>query len=352
MIKKICFFLGHYDPARQVIMEYYEKIFPKDVEIFIVCAKKFDKERYHLKRTKIFEFLDPKMIVPFKLRKFLKENNIDLVINLTGEAEVAMALLISTIFSRTKNIFYFLGNPKDNLKLSVFLFFQFFTASILSVCKEVADKFKRLLFFKRKDIFYVPYPINIHIFKPLNKKLMRKKFGFKENDKVLIYVGRIHFSQGSDYLYDLVKKNPEKKFILIGELKDNNFKNRKFENVTHIPFVSNKELPNYYNLADLSLFFSRRNSYPYPPRESLACEVPVILFNLNTFGQLKTNAVKKVPFDVEKIQEEINHFFSLSKKEKEKMGKEGRRFIIEDSSEEKIKEKTLKYFLIFDKKKK
>jgi ADP-heptose:LPS heptosyltransferase len=107
MAIRICFFLGHYDPARQVIMEYYEKIFPKDVEFFIVCASKFDREKYHLKRTSVFEILDPKMIVPFKLRKFLKENDIDLVINLTGEAEVALIFFISTLYIRQKIFFIF-----------------------------------------------------------------------------------------------------------------------------------------------------------------------------------------------------------------------------------------------------
>lgn len=347
MTKKICFFLGHYDPARQVIMEYYEKIFPQDVEFYIVCANKFDKEKYPLKRTKVIEILDPKMIVPFKLRKFLKEKDIDLVINLTGEAEVALIFFISTLFSKTKNILYFLGNPKNDLRMSFFLFFQFFTSGILFICKEISDKFKKFLFFKRKSIFYIPFPINTNIFKPMNKKVMRKKFGFKEKDKILFYVGRIEPEQGSDYLLDLIKKNPEKKFILIGQLRDKNFEDNKFENVTHIPFVPNKELPYYYNLADITLFFSKRNAYPYPPRESLACEVPVILFNLNTFGQLKTDAVKKVPFNIEKIQEEINSLFMLPKKEKETLVKEGRKFIIEDSSEEKIKKKTLEYFSNF-----
>jgi glycosyltransferase involved in cell wall biosynthesis len=156
----------------------------------------------------------------------------------------------------------------------------------------------------------------------MNKKTLRKQFGFKYSDKILFYVGRIEPEQGSDYLLELIKRNPEKKFILIGQMRDDNFKDKKFENVTYIPFVPNTELPYYYNLADITLFFSKRNAYPYPPRESLACEVPVILFNLNTFGQLKTDAVKKVPFDVEKIQKEIDNLFYLSKKVKEIMIKE------------------------------
>lgn len=344
-VKRICFFLGHYDPARQVIMEYYEKIFPKDIELFIACASPFDKEKYHLTRTKVFEFLDKKQIVPFKLRKFLKENEIDLVINLTGQAEVAITLFISTLLNKTKNVFYFLGNPGINLKNSFFLFYQFFTSGVWACCKEVSDKLKKILFFKKDQIFYLPFPIDVNLFDIKKRETLRKKLKFGQKEKILIYVGRIEPEQGSDYILELIEKNPDKRFLLIGQMRDENFKDKNFKNLTHIPYVKKSNLPDYYNSADLTLFLSKRNSYPYPPRESLACGIPVIVFNLETFGQLKTPAVTKVPFSVDEIQRGIDEVFSLSEKEREQLGREGRKFIVDDSSEEKLKEPTLNYFL-------
>jgi len=203
---------------------------------------------------------------------------------------------------------------------------------------------KRFLFFSRKKIFYLLVPIDTNLFKPKNKFELRKKFGFKEKDKILIYIGRIELEQGSDYLLKLIKKNPDKKFILIGEVKDECFK-KKFKNVTPIPYVLHKDIPDYLNVSDLSLFFSKRNNYPLPPRESLSCGIPVILFNLHTFGQLKTKAVIKVPLNMEKIKEGIENFFSLSTEQKRQLSEEGREFIIRDCSEESVREKTLKLFL-------
>jgi len=341
-IKRVCFFLGHYDPARQVIFNYYEKIFPRDMKFFIACADKFDREKYKLERTKVFEFTDKRYKTPFQLRKFLKENKIELLINLTGAGEIAISMFIATVFTKTKSIFYFLGNPKANLMNSCFLFFQFFFSKIISSGKEISDKLKKILFFNHKKMLYLPFPINTNLFVPKNKKALRKKFGFKKSDKVLFYVGRIEPEQGSDYLLELIKRNPEKKFLLVGQIKDENFEKNKFKNVTHFPFIPNKELPDYINTADLSLFFSKRNSYPYPPRESLACEVPVLLFDLKTFGQLKTRATIKVGFNIEKVQKEIERFFSLPEKELKEISKEGREFIVKDSSEEKLKDKTIK----------
>jgi glycosyltransferase involved in cell wall biosynthesis len=347
MTKKICFFFGHYGPSLHVIIDYFEKIFPEDIELFVICAHKMDKseEKYHFKRAKTFEFLSNKAIVPFQLRNFLKKNNIDILVTFGGEGKIALTLFIATVFTKIKTIFYLLINPKITLENCFFLFSQFFTTRFLSCGKEVSDKLKKFLFFKKEETFYLPFPVNMQLFKPKNKDKLRGKFGFNDQDKVFIYVGRIEFEQGSDYLLELIQTNQDKKFILIGEMRDEKFKEKKFKNVMHIPYVSNNKLPDYYNMADLSLFFSKRNSYPYPPRESLACGVPVILFDLNTFGQLITTAVKKLPFDIKKIQQEIDKFFLLSKKERKELSEEGRKFIIEDSSEEKIKDITLNYLL-------
>lgn len=54
-----------------------------------------------------------------------------------------------------------------------------------------------------------------------------------------------------------------------------------------------------------------------------------------------------MPFEINKIQEEINKFFLLSEKERKILGKEGREFILNDTSEEKIKNKTLKLLFRF-----
>lgn len=344
-MSRVCFFFGHYGPSMHVIMNYYEKICPKDTEFFMVCATEIDKEKYKFEKTKVYEFLDKKQEVILKLRKFIRKNKIDLFIIFGGESKMAITLTLATMFTGTKTIFYFLNNPKINLKNQIFLISQFFTTRFLSCCKEVGDGFQKFLFLSKDKFFYLPCPINTETFKPKNKEKLRKELGLTKKDKVLVYVGRVEFEQGADYLFDLIENNPDKKFILIGEMKYEKFKEKKFENLIHLSHIPNNKVSDYYNIADISLFFSRRTSYPYPPRESMACGTPVILFNLNTYGQMTTKAARKVGFNIEEIQKEIDSFFSLSKKEKEEFSKEGRKFIIEDSSEEKIKEKTIKHLL-------
>jgi len=344
MIKRICFFTPEYDPARQTQMNYYEKILPKEIEIFIVSLKEVDK-KYKLKRSKIFSLGYDKIKAPFRLRKFCKENKIDLLTNLRGTGKALFGFVIATSFSKTKSLFYVVGNPKFSNSVSWFYFIsQFFITRFLSSSKWVTGNLKKYLFFSRNKIFYLTNPVDVHKFKP-QKTELRKKLGFTDKDKIFIYVGRIEPEQGSDYLLELIKKNPDKKFLLIGTMRDENYKNFKPNNLMHIPFIQNVDLPDYYNIADLCLFFTKRNAYPLPPREALACGTPVMVFDLNTFEQLTTNSAIKVPFDINIIQEEIDKFFKLPEQERKKLSKEARDFIVKDCSEESVNEETLKYFL-------
>ncbi|VVB82608.1 D-inositol-3-phosphate glycosyltransferase [uncultured archaeon] len=348
-MKKLCFFTGHYDPARQVIMNYLEKIIPPDISLSLFCAEKFDREKYSLKRTSIFEFTGPKIMALKELRKFCKENQIDFLITLTDSSEVALTVIYATLFTKTKVIFYFQGSPTLQLKNWLFLFYQFFIPRFLACSKEVSENIKRYLFFTRKKTFYLPHPVNVSVFSPEPKQIARKKIGLEGKKNIILYVGRVEFNQGSDYLLELVKKNPDKFFIFIGRLMDDNFKDLKLNNLKLIPFIENKKLGTYYSAADMSIFLSKRNSYPFPPRESLACETPVIVLDIEAFKSVPNNIMIKAKQDVHEIQKKIDYFFSLPEKEKKKLGKEGRKFIIGDSSEEIIKKKTLKYFFDFKK---
>src|SRR3989338_11515577 len=98
-MKKLCFFTGHYDPSRHVIMNHVEKVMPKDVSVFLFCAGKVNK-KYNLERTQIFEFTHSKLEVLPALRKFCKENQIDILSTFTDSPETALAIIYATIFTK------------------------------------------------------------------------------------------------------------------------------------------------------------------------------------------------------------------------------------------------------------
>lgn len=346
MIRKICFFTTHYDPARQVLMEYYQRILPKDIEIFVVSLNPIE-ERYSLKRAKKYIINGNKYLSPIKLRKFLRKNDIDAIANLSGTSEVAFGMFFATVMSKTKYIFYFQGNPRYYFNW-FFPISQFFTDRFLACSKEVEEKLKKYLFSSRKKIFYLPNPIDVEKFKPGKMEDARKKLGLDLKDKIIIQVGRIEYDQGSDYLLEAVKRNPDKKFIYIGKVKDDNFEKKRYDNLTLVPFVPHEEIPDYYRAANISIYLTRRSSYPFPQRESISCGTPVIVFDIGAFKVMNTGAVIKSKFDIHDLQRKIDNFFFLSKVERKKISDDGRKFIIKDSSEEMIREEAIKLFLDFD----
>jgi glycosyltransferase involved in cell wall biosynthesis len=299
-------------------------------------------DTFILKRTNKIVLTGSKFLAPIKLRRFLKEKKIDVIMNLSGSSEVALATGFATLFLKTKNIFCFNGYPKFYLNW-IFPFSQFFTYRFIAVSREGERLLKKYLFPSRHKTVYLPYPINVQLFRPKNKELLRKKLGFNKEDKIIIHVGRVEYAQGSDYLLKIIQKNPDKKFIVIGKVKDQYMEQNTFKNVRMISYLPHEQISDYYALADLSLFLTRRNSYPFPPRESLACGIPVVVFNIGAFNVMNTSAVIRSPFNAHLLNDRIQDFFRLPKDAIEKISREGRDFIMRDSSEEAIQEKTLQY---------
>jgi glycosyltransferase involved in cell wall biosynthesis len=344
MIRNICFLTTRGDYVRHIILDYFARTFPKNVKLFLFYIKDGNK-KFKNNRFKIFEVADSKFTIPFKLRKFCRKNKIDILVNMSGAVEVLSTMILSSRLLKTKVIYYENGS-KDfkEIKNKLYFLTQFFTTKYLTGSYAEFEKFRRFLFLSRKKCFYVPHPINSNNYKIYNKKMMRKKLKLPLDKKIIIYVGRIEPLKGSDLLFQIVKNNPDKFFILLGDLKDENFKKEKFEN-TLIKKVNPRETNQYYSAADLCVFLTKRDGYSYIPRESLCSGTPAIISNLKAFGPLKTHAIIKVPLDIEVIQKEINNFFKIPITNRLKIAKQGREFVIKDSSEKVTKPILLKHFL-------
>ncbi len=343
MIKKICFFTTHFAHSRQRLLEYYEKILPKDVEIFLFCQENI-KNEFKLKRIKKISYNCSKPYVFLKLRKFCKKNNIDVLTNVSGGSSVGFTLILTTIFTKTKNLFYGHGNPKFKAIFTQF-FLQLFLNRILYCSPDIVRKAKKALFLSKNKLFPLEVLVDTDFFKPKNKKLCRKKLGLNQKDKIILHVSRIHPSKGSEYLLELIKRNPNKKFILVGELMDENYKKRELKNVIFISKTTKEKLKEYYCAADLFIFLSQREGYGLPPREAMACGTPAIVSDILAV-RLIQKAIK-VPFDMEIAQKEIDNFFELSEKQRKKLSQKSKECILNDFPQEKIKKDHLKYFLDF-----
>jgi glycosyltransferase involved in cell wall biosynthesis len=340
MIKKLCIFTSSYSPNKQALLDYLEKVFPKDLKVFLFVPNK-NREKFRLKKIELVEPLQDNILSFFGLRHFCRKNNIERIVNIGILPYEAFVMAYASWLSKTDFLCYILGNPIDSLqavslsqKPRIFFelvfsyFFSIFPKRILLVAKNQEQIAKKYLFFARKKLFYLPATIPTLFFRPQNKLLCRKRLRISPKEKVVIYVGRIGPLKGSDILEELIKRNPDKKFVLIGQVVDGNIDKQGYKNLVLIGSKTHEELIKYYSAADLCIFPSRIEGLPLVPRESMSCGTPALVSDIPA-TKIFTPALK-ASLDAQDMDRQLKYFFNLPQKAKENLSRNSREFIIKE----------------------
>lgn len=133
--------------------------------------------------------------------------------------------------------------------------------------------------------------LDINKFTPMDIK--KEEIGYKNSDKIILYVGRILlWRKGIDVLFkafcEAKKKTPDIKLLLIGSIDP--YDKKEFEEareslclkelVKVIPGIPSNELMRYYSAADLFVHPSINEGSPRALKEALACGIPAIASNI------------------------------------------------------------------------
>ncbi len=146
-------------------------------------------------------------------------------------------------------------------------------------------------------------------FRPLPKvkDSMRKKLGISKDARVVLTVRRLVYKNGIDTLIGsaeiTIKKNPKIVFVVVGKGPDFKEVTEKIaqlgiqKNFRLTGFVSDEELPSYYNIADMFALPSKSGEgLPLVALEAMACGLPVIATNVGgTSEVLSEDYGKLVP---------------------------------------------------------
>lgn len=188
---------------------------------------------------------------------------------------------------------------------------DFFT----SLTKLDIDYYKKISI-KEKKVVEIPNAISESFFKRINKiekDKFRRRFGIKNNEKMLLYTGRIHKSKGIQYIVKSIK-NIKCKLLVVGS--DSGFKKEleeviKNENIVEKVIFAGplygKDLLNSYQSCDLFVLVSEWEGFGLSVVEAMASEKPVIVSDRGSLLLIVKNNFNGfvVPFKDTKVLEKI-----------------------------------------------
>ena len=149
--------------------------------------------------------------------------------------------------------------------------------------------------------------VDLERFKPLTgvKDAVREKIGISKNAVVVITVRRLVYKNGVDTLIDsakiAIKKNPRLVFLAVGEGPDFAEVKARIEqlgignNFRLMGFVSDEDLPLYYNAADFFVLPSKSGEgLPLVALEAMACGLPVVATKVGGISEVIMEGYGKI----------------------------------------------------------
>jgi D-inositol-3-phosphate glycosyltransferase len=135
----------------------------------------------------------------------------------------------------------------------------------------------------------VPCGVNLDIFRPTDRRTGRQRIGVRDDEELVLYVGRIEPLKGIDRLLAAVgrlqKTRPVKLLIVGGDdrplpefqrLKELREELGVEDSVVFVGRVAQEDLRYYYSAADVFVLPSHHESFGMVALEALACETPVV----------------------------------------------------------------------------
>ena len=130
----------------------------------------------------------------------------------------------------------------------------------------------------------IPNPIDIEVYRPLDKTSIRKKLNLP-NDKKIVLFAAVKASdnrKGLSYLAEatkLLKNHSNELLFIIAGSKSNDIEKQLSIPSQSVGYISPEYMPNLYNAVDLFVSPSLQDNLPNTIMEALSCGTPCVGFN-------------------------------------------------------------------------
>jgi glycosyltransferase involved in cell wall biosynthesis len=219
-------------------------------------------------------------------------------------------------------------------------------SKIIALTKKEAEECKKIDIDENK-IAIIPNGINLNLYEDLPKRgKFRSKYLIKDNERLILYLGRIHTIKGLDLLVKayagLLKEFNDVRLVIVGP--DDGFmpylkryiKSLKIENRILFtgPLYEKEKLTAFID-ADVYVLPSRYEAFPNTVLEAWACGTPVIVTDRCGMA----DSVDKVGYVVEYNEDQLRDAISkiISNEElRKKIGAESKKLVRKEFSWEKV----------------
>jgi glycosyltransferase involved in cell wall biosynthesis len=211
---------------------------------------------------------------------------------------------------------------------------------VIALSRVEAEQYKRMGVPEEK-IAIIPNGIDLSEYANLPPRgCFKRKFGIKQEEKIVLYLGRIHWIKGIDILVkafaNVVKKLDDVRLVVVGpddgylgEL-ESLIRALKIEDKVLIsgPLYGRDKLEAYVD-ADVYVLPSRYETFPMTVLEAYACGKPVIASKVGGLKDLIVDGQTGLLFESEDVKQLSNSMFSVlnDRDRAKKIGVAGRNFL-------------------------
>lgn len=287
----------------------------KDLYLFslrkVNISVKINHENIIKNKTK-FKFSFP----IFKLKKIIKENDINILHCHLAKSQIIWGILKTFFFPKIKLVFHEHGEIFEDWKIYPF-FMNLFRNKVnlyIAVSKETKNQILKKTKFSEDKIKVIYNFVNLEIFKKIddfNNKKERDKYNLKKDDFIIWFASR--FIERKWWLETLKsakllkKKWYNFKFLLAWDWIEkekiiNYIINNNLQDCVKIIWYI-KDMTSFYNMINIFVFPSHRESLWLTWIEANACACPVIASNINWLNEILIDWKNALLFEKENAEE-------------------------------------------------
>ena len=290
---------------------------------------------------------------PFKAFNIIKEWNLDVIHTQTefGVGTFARVIgkqldipVVHTYHTMYEDYVHYItkGHFKSSSKKIVEYITKFYCdktiKELIVPTKKTYDLFKQKYKFDR-NVHIIPTGINVENFykentDPKEIEKLKKKLGIKENEKTLLYLGRIGKEKSVDFIIEnhvkILEKFPNCKLIIVGDGPDiDEYKelvktleiNNKVIFTGKVPWEETKL---YYNMADIFVTASKTETQGLTVVEAMAASTAVVAVDDESFNTTVIDDLTGYLFNTKKEYIDAIEKLLSSDELIERMGNQGR----------------------------